>query len=82
MAVTASEGEKFVEDEGGVVEKRGGRDAEEEPEEEEEQEEEQEESKKLKRGRTMAVTATEGKKFVTRKPKSKSPRKSARKQKK
>jgi len=87
MAVTASEGEKFVEKEGGADEKRGvkeetKKESEAEEEKEEEEKEEKEEKKPMKRGRTMAVTASEGKKFVNKKPKTKSPRKSTRTDKK
>jgi len=73
MAVTTAEGEKFIEKEGGVEEKRTGK---------EDNEDEEKEDKSLKRQSTMAVTASEGEKFIQKeedKKKKASPKKSPRK---
>jgi len=73
MAVTAAEGEKIVEHEGGVEEKRGGRKSDDKSDEESE-------PTKMKRANTMAVTAAEGEKLLAKDAKDKkgSPRKSPR----
>jgi len=70
MAVTAAEGEKLIEDEGGIDEKRGRKGDDKSDEESE---------PKMKRANTMAVTAAEGEKLLAKDDKKKgSPRKSPR----
>jgi len=70
MAVTAAEGEKILEEEGGIDEKRGRKGDDKSDEEAE---------PKMKRANTMAVTAAEGEKILAKEDKKKgSPRKSPR----